>query len=366
MRRLGLSGALTLALLGSAAGAERPRGYVCGRTATPIQIDGRLDEPAWQQAPWTEEFLDIQGDSLPKPRFRTRARMVWDDQSLYIAAQLDEPHVWGTLTRHDAVIFQDNDFEVFIDPDGDNHNYYEIELNALNAEWDLFLDKPYRDGGPARDEWEVPGLKSAVQIQGTLNDPSDADTGWTVELAIPWASLKHHANRPAPPGDGDQWRINFSRVEWLHEVVDGQYRKVPGKPEDNWVWSPQGAIDMHRPEHWGYLQFSAEAPGTTAFRPDPEWPARAYLMSLYHAQRAHQMKHQGFAGRVEALELPEPPALPAGGGKAGRVQIDLTPEGYVATLRPADVTTRGGLQIRQDSRLTRLAEPTQTPAAAQP
>ena len=91
--------------------------------------------------------------------------MLWDDTYLYVGALLEEPHVWGTLTKHDSVIFKDNDFEIFIDPDGDNHEYYEIEINALNTEWDLFLTKPYRDGGPAINEWEIPGLKTAVHCQ---------------------------------------------------------------------------------------------------------------------------------------------------------------------------------------------------------
>ena len=143
-----------------------PKGYVCYRARTPIQIDGRLDEDAWKAAPWTDAFVDIQGDVRPRPRFQTRAKMLWDDTYFYVAALLEEPHVWGTLTRHDSVIFQDNDFEIFIDPDGDNQEYYEIEINALNTEWDLFLKKAYRDGGPAMNEWEIPGLKTAVHVDG--------------------------------------------------------------------------------------------------------------------------------------------------------------------------------------------------------
>ena len=101
--------------------------------------------------------------------------MLWDETYFYIAAELEEPNVWGTLTEHDSVIFHDNDFEVFIDPDGDNHEYYELEINALNTEWDLFLKKPYRDGGPAINEWEIPGLKTATHTKGKINDPTDLD-----------------------------------------------------------------------------------------------------------------------------------------------------------------------------------------------
>ena len=81
--------------------------------------------------------------------------MLWDDKYLYIGAAMVEPHVWATLTERDAVIYHDNDFEVFIDPDGDTHLYYEIEINALGTVWDLLLVRPYRDGGPAIDAWDV-------------------------------------------------------------------------------------------------------------------------------------------------------------------------------------------------------------------
>ncbi len=280
-----------------------PKGYVCYRAHQPIEVDGRIDEDEWKDAPWSDPFEDIEGDKRPKPRYRTRVKMLWDDQNLYIAAQLEEPHVWGTLRQHDSVIFKDNDFEVFIDPDGDNHLYGELELNALNTTWDLLLSKPYKDQGKAIDAWEITGLRTAVHVDGTLNDPSDTDRGWSVEIAWPWKSLLELTNRPIPPADGDQWRINFSRVEWEHSIVAGQYRKVKGKREENWVWSPQGVIDMHRPETWGYLQFSTGTPGSVAFRPDPVGPARHTLHRVYYAQKAFFMRHGRFATTLKELQL---------------------------------------------------------------
>src|SRR5262245_3941728 len=109
-----------------------PKGYVCYRAPSPIVIDGDLKDAAWEAAPWTDAFVDIEGDKKPKPLFRTRAKMLWDDEALYIAAELEEPHVWATFTEHDSIIFYDNDFEVFLEPDNDNHMYGELELNASN------------------------------------------------------------------------------------------------------------------------------------------------------------------------------------------------------------------------------------------
>ncbi len=327
-----------------------PKGYVCYRAEVPVTIDGNLDKPCWKHAPWTAYFQDIEGASKPRPRFHTRAKMLWDDEYLYIAAYLEEPHVWGTLTEHDSVIFYDNDFEIFIDPDGDLHQYYEIEINALNTEWDLRLTKPYRDGGSALNEWEIPGMKSAIRIDGTLNAPSDTDKGWSVEMALPWKALGEFANRPAPPHEGDQWRMNFSRVEWDIRIEGGKYVKVPNTPEHNWVWSPQGVVDMHRPEHWGYVQFTSQPAGSVRFREDPAHPLRAWLIALYYAQRAYFEGHHQYAPSMEALKfayadmkaLAEPPL------------ITLTKEGYTATAKR---NTRGGKtevwHIQQDSRLWR-------------
>jgi hypothetical protein len=321
-----------------------PKGYVCYRAARPPRIDGRLNDAAWQQAPWTDWFVDIEGDAKPKPRFGTRVKMLWDDRYFYVGAYLEEPHVWGTLTEHDSVIFRDNDFEVFIDPDGDNHLYAEFEINALNTSWDLLLTRPYRDKGLAVNSWEIPGMKHAVHVHGTLNDPRDTDRGWTVELAFPWKVLKeltHRTDKKEAPADGDQWRVNFSRVEWRHEVVGGKYRKVKDQREDNWVWSPQGAIDMHRPERWGYVQFSAKAGADVAFRPDPAWPARAALMEIYYSQRAFEKKHQRWAKSLDELGSDPTRQLPH------RAQLRTTFSGFEAILRHGEKTWH----VRDDSRL---------------
>jgi hypothetical protein len=241
-----------------AAGLSDVRHYVCHRTPETLEIDGALDEQEWSSAAWSEEFVDIEGIDRPAPRWRTRVKMLWDDEFFYIGAELEEPHVWATLSERDAVIYRDNDFEVFIDPDGDTHDYFELEINALGTVWDLFLDKPYRDGGKARTDWDIAGLRAAVSVGGTLNDPSDRDRAWTVELAIPWSGLAVHR----APRDGESWRVNFSRVQWKLEIVDGEYVKLTDPatgqplPEDNWVWSPQGAVNMHMPEMWGIVQFS--------------------------------------------------------------------------------------------------------------
>ncbi len=331
---LALTFAVTFFLLGCASAdvgtpasvPPHPRGYVAYKTPTPIVIDGSLNDPAWQRAQWTDDFVDIEGSLKPAPRFRTRAKMAWDDSALYIAAELQEPHVWATLRQRDTVIFYDNDFEVFMDPNGDNFEYYEFEMNALNTVWDLFLPKPYRDSGSAHNEWNIEGLRTAVAIHGTINNPADIDTGWTVEIAMPWKALGQYAHRPAPPSDGDQWRINFSRVEWKVDDRGGHYRKLPGLHEDNWVWSPQWVIDMHQPELWGYVQFSANDTGSVPFHPDPTWNARMALYRLYKAERKFWLDRGRYSWSLDELGVP---------ASQNGVELVIVPRerGYEATAR---------------------------------
>jgi thiamine biosynthesis lipoprotein ApbE len=286
-----------------------PRHYVAYRAAPRPTVDGQLDDPAWTTAPWTDGFVDIEGDSQPRPRFRTHAKMLWDDEYFYVGAEMEEPDVWGTLTARDSIIFHDNDFEIFIDPDGDTHAYYELEVNALGTPWDLLLIKPYRDGGPAIHAWDIAGLQVGIHVAGTVNRPGDRDDGWTVEIAMPWKILREAAPDHTRPRSGDRWRVNFSRVEWDVDVSDGRYLKrlragtTDPLPEHDWVWSAQGAIDMHMPERWGYVQFSNQraGSGTEPFIDDPNERLKWALRRLYYRQRRYREVHGGYALALEAL-----------------------------------------------------------------
>jgi len=285
-----------------------PEKYICHYIETPLIIDGKINEPDWDLALWTDPFVDIEGKIIPTPNYLTRVKMLWDDNYFYVAADLEEPHIWGTLTTRDAVIFQDNDFEVFIDPDGDSHEYFELEINALGTVWDLFLIKPYRDKQQvALDAWDIKGLNSAVDQNGTINDPSDYDKSWTVEIAFPWKILKQGANKQVPPLEGDYWRINFSRVQWHHKIVENRYLKIR-KPEENWVWSPQGLINMHYPEMWGFVIFSTDPPGyeDVNFEIPLEEKGKWYLRQLYYAEKRHFEKYNKYTDKIETFDLSDP------------------------------------------------------------
>jgi hypothetical protein len=228
-----------------------------------------------------------------------------------VGAELEEPDIWATLTARDSIIFFDNDFEVFIDPAGSTHLYYELEINAFGTEWDLLLVKPYRDGGPAVHAWDIRGMKTKVRCDGTINQPGDKDKGWSVEIALPWEALKECAPDRKPPGAGDQWRVNFSRVEYRVEVQDGKSIKVAdpatGKslPDDNWVWAPTGLVNIHYPEMWGFVQFSDRAvgEGEETFLRRPVEAAKWALRQVYYKQKVHFLKHDRYSDSLSDLGL---------------------------------------------------------------
>lgn len=262
---------------------DTPQTYISFKTEEIITVDGLANETAWQNTSWSSDFIDIEGTL--KPTYKTRVKMLWDDEHLHFYAEMEEPHVWGTLKQRDTVIFYNNDFEIFINPDGDTHNYMEFEMNVLNTVWDLYLTKPYRNNGNILDYWDMEGLKSAVHINGTLNNASDTDKGWSIEVSIPWKVMAEAYNGTVPPED-DFWRINFSRVNWQFDLEQNKYsrkRKADGRfePEFNWVWSPQYVINMHEPERWGYVYFTTDKSPDQTFTIPIDEHIKWYMYEIY-------------------------------------------------------------------------------------
>lgn len=298
-----------------------PRHYVCYRTAEKIKVDGRLSEKAWRQAAETESFVDISGDGFPTPKYDTKARLLWDDDYLYVAAVLEEPDITARLTQRDTIIYHDNDFEVFLDPDGDGQDYFEIENNARGVVFDLMLDKSYRSGGNFIVQWDCPGLQLAVTRDGTLNKPGDRDRSWCVEMAIPHKAVTVNFDNPLQAGR--TWRLNFSRVQWLKK----------GGPEENWVWTPTGKIDMHMPDRWGFLQFSDKVvgQGTDSFRAPYQMDAYRLLWALFYAEKDFQSQNGHFVSSLSLLGLSDSDyaTLPQG----CHVGVEATSQQFRATVR---------------------------------
>ncbi|MDR0730828.1 MAG: carbohydrate-binding family 9-like protein [Treponema sp.] len=317
-----------------------PPVYHCRRARGPLTLDGSLDKAFWKDAPWTEQFRDIEGDGKPAPRFQTRAKVLWDDGALYIGAELRGTEIWGHVTRRDAVIFRDNDFEIFIDPDSDTHVYAEFEMNVLNTVWDLLLTKPYRDGGRPINSFDIKGLETAVAVEGEINRPRADNRRWSLEVKMPFESLLECCGQGASlPAPGDFWRVNFSRVQWPVDISENGYEKrinpATGKPcpEDNWVWAPTGLVNIHYPELWGFLFFCREDE-TFAIPPDEylKWDLRR----VYYREHAIFDETGAFSPDVQAEGI----------------DIELSGRDFTLSCPSSDGKTR--LLLRRDGLVERV------------
>jgi len=256
--------------------------YTCLRTNETFVIDGNLDKNCWQKAKISPQFVDL---VTGQPGFwDTRMAALWDENYLYIGFWVEEPKVQARFTKRDSPVYFENDIEVFIaGPDC----YYEFQINALGTIYEVFyiwqetqkkgtyFDRPEFDFrthnvdvlGGFQDlsrynkhprgkrwafmDWDFPGLKTAVKIDGTLNDNSDVDKCWTVELAFPWKGMDILAQgRPLPPRDGDIWRMDFSRFEAFNP------NGTSADPSFGWAFNKHGVYDSHIPECFTFVHFS--------------------------------------------------------------------------------------------------------------
>jgi hypothetical protein len=263
--------------------------YTCYRAGHRFEVDGRLDKRAWLEAPRSRRFVDL---VTGVPGFLgTEMASLWDDENLYVAFWVEEPNVQARLAKRDSLVWTENDVEIFI---GGEDCYYEFQMNALGTIYEVFyvwqdalrkgsrFDLPefdplarktdviggFQDGmrhgrhprGPrwAFMDWDFPGLRAAVRVDGTLNDPSDVDKGWTAEVAFPWRGMRHLAgSRPAPPRDGDVWRMDFSRFELL------EFCGTKAEPHPGWALNRHGVYDSHIPECFSFVHFSGKRAGET-------------------------------------------------------------------------------------------------------
>jgi hypothetical protein len=211
--------------------------YVVHRARGPIEIDGVLAESSWDRAERAAPFVrSLDGK---RASASTEARLLWDDDNLYVAFLCEEANVSGTFFKDDEKLYTSNVVEIFLNPSGDSSRYDEIEVAPTNALFDASFA-----GGPRQGmdlAWSS-RARHAVHVDGTLNDPRDADRGWTVELAIPFAAL---TGMPRPrPQAGDRWKFNLYRL-----------RQGPGQPGEGQAWSPPMRGDFHALDRFATLRF---------------------------------------------------------------------------------------------------------------
>jgi len=229
--------------------------YVCRFTAGPITIDGSLNDPAWRKAAELSRFsmpwLPTGDQPASKP---ARARMLWDRDWLYIAADIEDADLFGDVTTHDGPTWDNDVFEVFLKPSLTAPAYYEFQVNVRNTIFDCFIP---RRGHVARFmKMHEFGIESAVSLRGTLDDWTDRDQGWSVEMRIPWSSFVHTGGGPQ---SGDEWRFALCRYDY----------DVAGESPELSTTAPLPVRRGHSHEHYALLKFEGPALTSDAAPPTP-------------------------------------------------------------------------------------------------
>ena len=216
--------------------------YTLKRAQHAINVDGRLDEAVWKAA----EALRLSAKNGGEPRQATTVRILWDQYYLYFAFDCVDSHIWATMEKRDEPLYNEEVVEVFIDADSDGATYLELEVNPLGTLWDGYiLNTEERRVGILA--WNSLDIRWAVHLEGTVNEPSDEDKGWSAELALPLTDIYTAPNMP--PKAGDSWRLNLYRID----LPDGA-----GKRGEGTAWSPVSGRTFHDPDRFGEVIFSDE------------------------------------------------------------------------------------------------------------
>jgi hypothetical protein len=189
----------------------------------------RIRDSAWQSVPIV--YLSKAETGEPANQ-ATAVKMCWDDKCFHVAFECTDSDIQGTFGDHDDPIYLEETVEVFICPDGDLSCYYEIDVSPKTVVFDALIHYRDSDGSIDVDKaWDCANLQTAVVIERS---------GWTVEMAIQFASLGR-----ATPKSREEWRINLYRID---RSADG---------DEFQAWSPTlvSPADFHIPERFGSLVF---------------------------------------------------------------------------------------------------------------
>jgi len=224
--------------LGSVADdAPRPELRV-KKAAGSIQIDGKLDEEAWRGA---ARLSLCAADGSKEASRPTEVRIAYDEKRLYVAFRCDDPDIWTDHRGRDSHMWTEDVVEAFIDLDPRDPEYVELEVNPFG---DLFDGLFFERRGKVLMSWN-PAIDVAVAADGTVNERSDTDRSWTVEMAIPVGDLTPSRGVGRPGTEiqpGTAWRINFYRGERSGEARELQ------------AWAPVKG-DFHATELFGRIVF---------------------------------------------------------------------------------------------------------------
>ncbi len=184
--------------------------YNCSYVDKPLSIDGILNEDSWHDAETLEFFIPV---SLQTPLSRTEAKILYDDRYLYIGFRCYDLDIRATYTERDSFTWEQDVVEAFIKPSINDPGYFEFEFSPVRTIFDAFLpSSEYRQHVIECSKWNCDGIVIGSFIKGTLNDSSDMDEYWSIEVGIPFKGLPLLKGRT--PAKNERWIFHLARYDY--------------------------------------------------------------------------------------------------------------------------------------------------------
>ncbi|MER3375146.1 MAG: carbohydrate-binding family 9-like protein [Allomuricauda sp.] len=209
-------------------------------TKSPI-VDGLDNDAIWQQLTPTVLRENHSGNEVWESGLQTHVRACYDNSALYFFFVCNDPDIWTSFTQRDEHLWENDAVEIFIDVDDVTETYVEIEVSPANVLFDSYIVDPINIDIPKTALFNLKGIKTAVEVSGTLNERNDKDDNWTVEMAIPFSDLANENSKEVTTAT--EIRINFFRLD-----------ENQGMERMSYAWSPTGGR-FHKPNYFGNLTF---------------------------------------------------------------------------------------------------------------
>jgi Carbohydrate family 9 binding domain-like len=207
--------------------------YVCQQAASPIAVDGKLDESAWDTAEVISTFYPYTPTTEPALS-PTRVRMLWDSNYLYVGFECDDDDVWSCSTQDDTDLWSGDVAEFFIQADTDGRSFYEFVAAPSGALSDA-LHASKGGGGFRRFGAWSSGTKVATTVRGTEGDWRDNDQGYTVEMAIPLKAI----DGELPTTLSNAWTFGAFRYNYSKSFDEAQLlMSIPESPKWGFHYYP--------------------------------------------------------------------------------------------------------------------------------
>lgn len=224
--------------------AMPPAAYRVARLTDPLRIDANWDKPAWQRVP-AGELRCFMGER-PAHFPRTRFKMQYDDEALYVIFRVEDRWVRAVAQRHQDPVCTDSCVEFFFSPHHDPAlGYYNLETNCGGVM--LFhFQRSRHVGRVVVDARDLERIDVAHSLPRRVEPEIAEPTTWTVEYRLPFDAFARYCPEPfAPPTSGDVWKGNC-------------YKIADDTSHPHWLtWAPVAwpEPDFHRPEFFGRLEF---------------------------------------------------------------------------------------------------------------